>query len=123
VDFSLSEGQEILKATARDFLGKECPISLVRDMEKDEKGSRYLTYQAAWRLSQGLPCAREVAMARACVSEAANRTCLEACHLHGAIGYTQDCDIQLYLRQVKAAGLDFGSAVFHSEEVARQRGL
>ena len=28
----------MLKTTARDFLEKECPISLVRDLEEDEKG-------------------------------------------------------------------------------------
>ena len=38
VDFSLNEEQEMLKTTARDFLEKECPVSLVRDMEEDEKG-------------------------------------------------------------------------------------
>ena len=38
MDFNLSEEQEILKRTARDFLSDNCPISLVREMEEDEKG-------------------------------------------------------------------------------------
>jgi len=93
------------------------------DMAIDVEGARYITYQAAWKLSQGLPCAREVSMAKAWVGEAANRTCLQACHLHGAIGYTQDHDVQLYLRRVKAAGLTFGDTMFHHEIVAQHLGI
>ncbi|MDP6559796.1 MAG: acyl-CoA dehydrogenase family protein, partial [Candidatus Binatia bacterium] len=38
MDFGLTEEQEMLRRTARDFLGKECPKTVVRAMEKDEKG-------------------------------------------------------------------------------------
>ena len=93
------------------------------DMAIDVEGARYITYQAAWKLSQGLPCVQEVSMAKAWVSEAANRTCLWACHLHGAIGYTQEHDVQLYLRRIKAAGLTFGDTIFHHEIVAQHLGL
>jgi alkylation response protein AidB-like acyl-CoA dehydrogenase len=38
VDPRPSEEQEILRKSARDFLTDKCPKSLVREMEKDEKG-------------------------------------------------------------------------------------
>jgi len=38
MDLGLSEEQELLKNAARDFLEKECPETLVRAMEEDEKG-------------------------------------------------------------------------------------
>ena len=38
MDFSLSEEQEMLKKSARDFLTNECPKTLVREMAKDERG-------------------------------------------------------------------------------------
>ena len=38
MDFGLNEQQEMLKNNARSFLTKECPESLVRDMEKDSLG-------------------------------------------------------------------------------------
>ncbi len=38
MDISLSEEQELLQRSARDFLQKECPIRLVRAMENDERG-------------------------------------------------------------------------------------
>jgi alkylation response protein AidB-like acyl-CoA dehydrogenase len=38
MDPRLSEEQEILQKAARDFLTEKCPKSLVKEMEKDEKG-------------------------------------------------------------------------------------
>ena len=38
MDTDFSEEQEMLKKSAREFLDKECPKQLVREMEKDEKG-------------------------------------------------------------------------------------
>ncbi len=38
MDLGLTEEQEMLKNFARDFLEKECPEKVVRDMEEDEKG-------------------------------------------------------------------------------------
>ena len=37
MDLALSEEQEMLKKTARDFLEQECPKTLVREMEEAEK--------------------------------------------------------------------------------------
>lgn len=38
MDLDLTEEQEMLQTMARDFLTKECPKSLVRELEEDEKG-------------------------------------------------------------------------------------
>jgi alkylation response protein AidB-like acyl-CoA dehydrogenase len=38
MDLGLDEQQEMLKNVARDFLEKECPEALVRQMEEDDKG-------------------------------------------------------------------------------------
>jgi alkylation response protein AidB-like acyl-CoA dehydrogenase len=38
MDFELGEEQVMLKTSARDFLEKECPKTLVREMMEDEKG-------------------------------------------------------------------------------------
>ena len=38
MDLRLSEEQEILRKSARDFLTEKCPKTLVRELEKDEKG-------------------------------------------------------------------------------------
>ncbi len=38
MDLGLDEQQDLLKNFARDFLEKECPEAVVREMEEDEKG-------------------------------------------------------------------------------------
>ncbi|MBI2872175.1 MAG: acyl-CoA/acyl-ACP dehydrogenase [Chloroflexi bacterium] len=38
MDLSLSEAQTMLKSSAREFLEQQCPTSLVRAMEEDERG-------------------------------------------------------------------------------------
>lgn len=38
MNLDLTEEQEMLRSSARDFLTKECPKSLVRKLEEDEKG-------------------------------------------------------------------------------------
>ena len=38
MDLDLSKEQKILKRSAQDFLKKECPPSLIREMKDDERG-------------------------------------------------------------------------------------
>ena len=50
MDFELGEEQVMLKTSARDFLEKECPKKLVRDMIEDEQGYS----PELWRKMAGL---------------------------------------------------------------------
>ena len=38
MDLGLSEIQQMLKSSAREFLSRECPIGLVRAMEEHPRG-------------------------------------------------------------------------------------
>jgi alkylation response protein AidB-like acyl-CoA dehydrogenase len=93
------------------------------DMVIDVDGCRFITYQAAWKLSQGLPCTLEVSMAKAWVGEASRRVCIQGHQIHGGIGFTADHDIQLYSRRAMAGELAFGDSDFHREIVAQQLGF
>ncbi len=93
------------------------------NMATDVEGSRYITSQAAWRLSEGLPAENEVAMAKAWVSDAVRRVCATGHQCHGAIGFTKEHSMQLYSRRAKAAELAFGDSREHLERVAEAIGL
>jgi alkylation response protein AidB-like acyl-CoA dehydrogenase len=93
------------------------------DMAMEVLISRNLTYQAAWKLSEGLPGSKEVAMAKAFVSEAYERILFLATKVHGAIGLTGEHDMSLYFRRGKAAQAAFGDSDFHKEQVAQALGL
>ena len=92
-------------------------------MVTDVDGSRFTTYQAAWRVSQGLPAAREVAIAKAKVNDAYHRVTVLGHQIHGAIGFTKDHDMGLYYKRAKAAEVAFGDADYHREKVAQALGL
>jgi len=92
-------------------------------MATDVDGSRFSTYQAAWRLSEGLAGTREVAVAKTWLGEAFGRVITLAHQIHGAIGCTIDHDLQFYTRRGKAAELTFGDGDFYCELVAQEMGL
>ena len=93
------------------------------NMVTDVDGSRFITYQAAWMVSEGLPATMEVSMAKAWVSESYRRVTQLGHQIHGGIGFCMDHDMPLYFKRAKAAEPTFGSADWHREIVARELGL
>lgn len=80
--------------------------------------ARFLTYQAAWRISQARHAERETAMAKARANRAILRTCLESQQVHGAIGFTREYDLQLYTRRAAMAQVMYGDTRSQQERVA-----
>lgn len=93
------------------------------NMAIDADSSRYITRLAAWRISQGLPAAKEASMAKSYTGTAANRVMKLGHQVHGAISFCDEHDMHLYLRKCKSASVDFGDAEYHLEKVARELGL
>ncbi|MBE0431724.1 MAG: acyl-CoA/acyl-ACP dehydrogenase [Dehalococcoidia bacterium] len=93
------------------------------NMVTDVSGSRFITSKAAWKVSEGLPAAMDVAIAKAWTSEAYGRVTLLAHQIFGAIGFTMDHDMHLYYRRAKAGEIIFGDADFQRAIVARELGL
>lgn len=93
------------------------------NMAVDMDCLRYLTYQAAWRISEGLPAGTEASMAKAYASEAAARVTRFSHQIHGAIAFCDEHNMHFYYRKVKAAGLIFGDSEYHLEKVAQSLGL
>ena len=93
------------------------------NMATDVEGCRYVAYQAAWRVSERLPAVREVAIAKAWVSDAYRRVCALGHQSHGAIGFTKEYDLQLFTRRAKVAEVAYGDTDFHREQVAVGMGL
>ncbi|MFA4835006.1 MAG: acyl-CoA dehydrogenase family protein [Dehalococcoidia bacterium] len=89
------------------------------NMYIDVETSRFITYQAAWLISQNLPCKKQVAMAKAWVSDAYRRVVSIGHQVHGGIGFTKDHDLQLYFRRAKTAEVLFGDGDYHREKVAQ----
>ena len=95
----------------------------IANMMIDVDGCRFLTYEAAWKLSEGLPYATEVHMAKAWTSDAYRRVTALGQQIFGGVGFIEDHDMPLYFRRAKAAESALGDASFHREWIARQIGL
>lgn len=93
------------------------------NMLVDVESSRVIAYEAAWKLSNGLPYSREAAMAKAWVSDAYQRVVALGTQSHGGVSIMEDHDLPLYFRRAKAAELTFGDARFHRKTVARKLGF
>jgi alkylation response protein AidB-like acyl-CoA dehydrogenase len=90
------------------------------NMAVDVETSRLNTYYAAWLLSEGLSASKHVAVAKAWVSEAYRRITSLSHQIHGAIGFTKELDLELYVRRAKAAEVAFGDANFHRKIIAQE---
>ena len=88
------------------------------DMSVDVESSRYVTYQAAWRLNEGLPATNEVAIAKAWVNQAFRRVVTSAHQVHGAIGFTEDHILHFYTKRARAHEFSFGDVDFHLDKLA-----
>ncbi|MDI6762344.1 MAG: acyl-CoA dehydrogenase family protein [Thermodesulfobacteriota bacterium] len=93
------------------------------DMAIDLECSKVITHQAVWRVSNGHPSTKEVAMAKAWSSDAFKKIATTAHQIYGAIGFTKDQDLYLYFRFAKAGEITFGDTNFHKEVVAREMDL
>ncbi len=93
------------------------------NMVSDVDGSRFVTHKAAWKVSEELPAAKDVSVAKAWTSGAYGRVTLTAHQIFGAIGFTMDHDLHLYYRRAKAAEMMFGDGAYHRAVVAREMGL
>ncbi len=93
------------------------------DMATYVDGCRYITYEAAWKISEGLPCTKEASIAKAWLSLISKKILILAHQIHGTIGFTEDHDLPLYSKRAKESELLFGDEYFHEEIVAQEMGL
>lgn len=83
-----------------------------------------VVYAAAWELATGAPTAsRTVSTAKALASDAARLTARQALQCHGAIGYTVEYDLHLYLKRSEALVRSWGDAAWHRRRVAAALGI
>jgi alkylation response protein AidB-like acyl-CoA dehydrogenase len=75
--------------------------------------------RAAYSLARDLPsAARDVSMAKIYASEAADLAARNCLQVHGAIGYTEEHDLQLFMKRAWALGTAWGDAGTHRDRIA-----
>jgi alkylation response protein AidB-like acyl-CoA dehydrogenase len=86
--------------------------------------ARPVVHRAAHSLAVGADSrARDVSMAKAMASDAARFVGRQALQCHGAIGYTVEADLHLYLKRSWALAAAWGDAPWHRDRVATTLGI
>jgi alkylation response protein AidB-like acyl-CoA dehydrogenase len=81
---------------------------------------RPVVYRAAWSVATGQPTrARDVSMAKATASDVALLAGRTSLQIHGAIGYTEEHDLHLWLKRIRALASAWGTATWHRVRVGR----
>lgn len=84
---------------------------------------RFISFEAAWKISEGLPFEKEASICKAWVSDSYRRLVAIAHQVMGGMGFMEEHDLQLYFKHAKAAELLFGDGDYHRELLAQEMGL
>ena len=82
-------------------------------------GGDLLTFEALWKIDEGLPFQVEVSQAKSFCNE----KCLAAARtsqiIHGGIGFMMDLDLHLWYRRIAAWGMRLGTSFEHRARIAK----
>jgi 3-oxocholest-4-en-26-oyl-CoA dehydrogenase beta subunit len=80
------------------------------DAYVDAEAIRLTAWQAAWRLSAGLPATAELAVAKFWAADGGQRVVHAAVHLHGGVGVDRDYPLHRYFLLTRQIELTLGGA-------------
>jgi alkylation response protein AidB-like acyl-CoA dehydrogenase len=81
-------------------------------------GGDLLTFEALWKMDQGLPASVEVSQAKAFCNEKCQAVIRGCQVIHGGIGFIMEFDLQLWYRRVCAWTTRLGTAYEHRARIA-----
>jgi alkylation response protein AidB-like acyl-CoA dehydrogenase len=94
---------------------------LLADARVKLEFARPATYRAAWSLATAQPTvSHDASMAKAMASDAATLAARVALQVHGAIGYTWECDLHFFMKRAWALAGSWGDAATQRQLVLSQ---
>ncbi len=86
---------------------------MIAKMVQRIEAGRLLCYQAGWMKNMGLRNTRETSLAKWWACDASFESASDAVQIHGAYGYSDEYDVERYLRNSKGAVIYEGSREIH----------
>lgn len=105
-------------ATSRVQFGKaigtfQAVAQRLADAYIDVEAIRLTMWQAAWRLTEGLPCETEISTAKFWAADGGHRVAHSAVHVHGGVGIDVDYPLHRYFVAAKQNEFALGHATEH----------
>ena len=85
----------------------------------DVLGARLTMWQAAWRLSEGLPATQEIAVAKLWAADAGHRLAHTTVHVHGGVGIDLDGEAHRYFTAAKRLEFALGGTTDQARVIGR----
>jgi len=91
----------------------------VIDMLNNTDAARWTTYEALWKLDNGMADASEaISMAKAIASDGMPKSMMDAHHVHAGVGGDRNYGLYLYSKKAKTLHSYLGDATHHKQRVA-----
>jgi alkylation response protein AidB-like acyl-CoA dehydrogenase len=82
-------------------------------------GGDLLTFEALWKMDQGLPASVEVSQAKAFCNEKCEAAVRNSQIIHGGIGFMMEFDLHFWFRRVTAWAMRLGTSYEHRARIAQ----
>ena len=82
-------------------------------------GGQLLTYEALWKMDQGLPASVEVSQAKAFCNDKCEAVVRSSQVIHGGMGFMMEFDLHLWFRRVTAWTMRLGTSFEHRSRIAQ----
>lgn len=82
-------------------------------------GGQLLTYEALWKMDQGLPASVEVSQAKAFCNDKCEAVVRSSQVIHGGMGFMMEFDLHLWFRRVTAWTMRLGTSFEHRAKIAQ----
>lgn len=79
------------------------------DMATEVEAAKLLVYRAADYIEKGIPCIKEVSMAKLFAAQTARKVSIEAVQIFGGYGYTEDYPVERFFRDAKVTEIYEGT--------------
>jgi alkylation response protein AidB-like acyl-CoA dehydrogenase len=101
------------KAFGREIGKFQLVQQKIAHMVQSYEAARLLYLRAGWMKNQGLRNSRETSLAKWLATDASFDAAAEAIQIHGAYGYSDEYDVERYLRNAKGAIIYEGTSEIH----------
>ncbi len=122
VDYAVGYAKE-----RRQFGQPICKFQAIQhklaDMQIKADIARLLGYRVAWMLSEGLPCFKEMSIAKLYASEALFAIANDGVQVMGGYGVMKEYDMELFFRDSRIGMIGAGSSEIQRTIIAKQMGL